>query len=306
MSSFQGFAARVLITGLAWCSLAQAEITITLTKDFIKKFKDRVTIDASYTIDQAHKVPNPPAKDGDIHIAGRAPEIGLAAVAEVMNAAGQPKALALVKSMVGTDTAVNMTGAWRLWCEHGGDVEHVQGKDLQPFDTTNPPHVFEIHPLLKLNDVNVASGWKPIIGFKAKDADEAFNAYERTRSRIEPDGDNIIIHTTMAGFNYVEFSIELLEAPKEVEDGLTVFASVHNLEGELLVHKRRMVFAKGTPPATKVAGMKKGGTLHVLGIPRIDLALVDFRANNEDNPKFKDILNWSLPYEIIITAVYPK
>jgi hypothetical protein len=297
-----------LCGSLLWPQLVDAEIIITLKKDFIKKFENRVTIDATYTIDQAHKRPNPGSKDGDIHVAGRADEIGLAAVAEVMNAAGQPKALALVKDAQSSGTPVKMTGAWRIWCEHGGDVEHIQGDPLAPFDTTNPPHVFEIHPLLKLDDVNVATGWKPIVGFTAKDADQSFVSYERTRSRIEVGNDTITIHTTMAGFNYVEFQIELLEAPVPVSDGLMVFATVQNLQGDVLVHRRRMVFGQGTPPATKVAGLKKGAVLHVLGIPRISLTLVDFRASHVDDPTFrgKDILNWSLPYEMIIAAVLPN
>jgi hypothetical protein len=297
-----------LCGSLLWPQLVYAEITITLKKDFIKKFENRVTIDATYTIDQAHKTPNPASKDGDIHIAGRADEIGLAAVAEVMNAAGQLKARALVKSAQGSGTPVKMTGAWRIWCEHGGDVEHIQGAPLAPFDTTNPPHVFEMHPLLKLDDVDVTTGWKPVIGFTTKDAEQSFVTYERTRSRIEVGDDTITIHTTMAGFNYVEFRIELLEAPVRVSDGLMVFATVLNLKGEELVHHRRMVFGQGTPPAIKVAGLKKGAVLHVLGIPRISLTLVDFRASHVDDPQFKgkDILNWSLPYEMIIAAVYPN
>jgi hypothetical protein len=305
---FRILLATALCSSLLWPQLVRAEITITLKRDFIKKFENRVTIDAKYTIDQAHKTPNPPSKDGDIHIAGRADEIGLATVAEVMNAAGQPKALALVKKETGSGTPVNMTGAWRIWCEHGGDVEHIQGDPLAPFDTTNPPHVFEIHPLLKMNNINVATGWKPIVGFTPKDADQAFITYERTRSRIEVGGDTITIHTTMAGYNYVEFEIELLEAPVEVSDGLMVFATILNLQGEELVHHRRMVFVQGTPPATKAAGLKKGSILHVLGIPRINLTLVDFRTSHVDDPEFKgkDILNWSLPYEMIIVAVYPK
>ena len=297
-----------LCGSLLWPQLVYAEITITLKKDFIKTFENRVSIDATYTIDQAHKRPNPASKDGDIHIAGRADEIGLAAVAEVMNAAGQPKALALVQDAQGSGTPVKMTGAWRIWCEHGGDVEHIQGDPLDPFLTTNPPHVFEIHPLLKLNNVNVATGWKPIVGFTAKDADQSFVTYERTRSRIEVGNDTITLHTTMAGFNYVEFRIELLEAPVRVSDGLMVFATVQNLQGEDLVHRRRMIFGQGTPPAIKVAGLQKGSVLHVLGIPRISLTLVDFRASHADDPQFKgkDILNWSLPYEMIIAAVYPR
>ena len=294
--------ALVLTPSMAW-----AEITITLTKTFIDQVKNRATIEAVYSIDQAHKKPNTPAKDADIHIAGRAPEIGLASVAEIMNAAGQPKALAIVKNAIGGEP-VHMTGAWRIWCEHGGDVEHIQGAPLEPFDTTNPAHVFEIHPLTLVGAVNVSTGWKPIVGFTPKDADQAFLTYERTKSSITVAADTITIHTTMAGYNYVEFKIALLEDPVPVADGVMVFATVLNLKGEELVHKRRMVFVEGTAPAKKVATAKKGAVLHVLGLPRISLTLVQFRASHANDPEFagKDILNWSLPYEMIIAAVYPQ
>ena len=52
----------------------QPGIVTTLKNSFINDFKDRVTIDAKYTVDKAHAHPNAPAKDGDMHIAGRAPE----------------------------------------------------------------------------------------------------------------------------------------------------------------------------------------------------------------------------------------
>jgi len=47
-----------------------------------------------------------------------------------------------------------------------------------------------------------------------------------------------------------------------------------DLEGGLFVRNRRMVFIKDTPPETAVINLTKRGRLHVLGLPRIDLALV--------------------------------
>src|ERR1700751_563153 len=62
--------------------------TLVLKKAFVTKYRNRATIDASFFVDHAHKQPNPPAKDGDMHVAGRAPkEVGLPMVAEVVNAA---------------------------------------------------------------------------------------------------------------------------------------------------------------------------------------------------------------------------
>jgi hypothetical protein len=281
----------------------QAEIEITLKNSFIEKFKNRATIDATFTIDKAHAHANPANKDGDLHAAGRAPEIGLAAVAEVMNAKFETAALDLIHQGEQSGTPLQVRGIWRLWCEHGGDVEFVQGNPLSPFDTTNPPHVFEVHPLLKVGDQRLEDSFKPIDGFTYKDAAQAFRSYENLSSHIKPGSSQTTITTTMAGFNYVEFAIQLNEEPTHtIEDGLTVLASVLDLQGELLVHNRRMVFAQGTEPFEKVRALHKGSTLHVVGIPRINLSLLSFRvAHKAQKP---ESLDWSLPYEMVVVAAF--
>lgn len=295
---FSLFAAYAILLPLA----AYADIEITLKNSFIEKFKNRVTIDANFTVDKAHARPNPANKDGDLHAAGRAPEIGLPAVAEVMNARFQQPALDLIHQSESSGQPLALRGVWRLWCEHGGDISFKQGDPLQPFNTTNPDHIFEVHPLLKVGDLDIPDSLEPIDGFTYKVADEAFRSYENLKSHITPGSTTTTITTTMAGFNYVEFAIQLNEDPTHaIDDGLTVRSAVLNLDGELLVRERRMVFAAGTQPFERVKGLHKGDTLHVVGIPRIDLSLVSFRASHRDRP---GILDWSLPYEMVIVAAF--
>jgi hypothetical protein len=286
---------------------AQGNIQITLNRDFIDTYKDRVTITADdFVIDIAHKKPNPGSKDGDMHVAGRAESIGLPIVAEIMNAKDQKKAMDRVHDLEGGGKAVQAVGAWRLWCEHAFSSKQVQGAPLkQPFTTTNPPHVFEIHPLTRLDGMDLRSSFKPIPGFKPKDAHDAFVTYENIRCEIRPGKDAHTIVTSMAGYNYVEFILELNESPFKLDDGYSVLCKVRDLEGELLVHNRRMLFVDGTEPADKVKGLQKGNRMQVLGLPRIDLALVDWRVLHANDPRWKeeDPLHWNLPYEIIVVAV---
>jgi hypothetical protein len=298
---------RVFSLLLAYATLlplaAYADIEITLKNSFIEKFKNRVTIDASFTVDKAHPKPNPANKDGDLHAAGRAPEIGLPAVAEVMNARFQQPALDLIHQAESSGEPLQVRGVWRLWCEHGGDITFKQGDPLQPFNTTNPDHVFEVHPLLKVGDQELADSLEPIDGFTYKDAEQAFRSYENLKSHITVGASTTTITTTMAGFNYVEFAIQLNEDPTHaVDDGLTVKAAILDLEGELLVRERRMVFAAGTQPFERVKGLHKGDTLHVVGIPRIDLSLLSFRASHAQQKP--GILDWSLPYEMVVVAAF--
>ena len=70
---FSGRLAAVLLLLLSLvCSSLFANIEITLKNDFIEQFKDRATISVSFVVDKAHRHPNPPKNDGDLHAAGRA------------------------------------------------------------------------------------------------------------------------------------------------------------------------------------------------------------------------------------------
>ena len=158
---------------------AHAEVEITLRNDFIEQYKNRATITATFTVDKAHPNPNPPKKDGDLHIAGRAPEIQLPAVAEIMNAADYPDVVDAVHHAEGSSNPIAITGAWRLSCEHASEPQ-VQGTPLAPFTTTNPDHVFEIHPAVRIGDQDVMGSLRTIQGFQTKDAEAAFLNYENT------------------------------------------------------------------------------------------------------------------------------
>ncbi len=63
-----------------------------------------------------------------------------------------------------------------------------------------------------------------------------------------------------------------------------------------------MVSVKDTPPYDAVKGKNAGDCLRVLGMPRIDLALVSWRAQNAKTRP--DVLSWNLPYEMIVVGVY--
>lgn len=274
-------------------------IAITLKNSFIEKYKNRVTIDATFTIDKASKV-HPPKDDGEIHIAGRAPEIELPTVAEIMQAKSETDSINEVHKLEGSGKTVAVTGAWRLWCEHAGGGAQEQGAALEPFATSNPDHVFEIHPVTKFGGTDLARTFVPTPGYEPKETENAFMAYEQVRSTISVEADTTTIETFGVGNNFVEFLLQRQGDPKEVSDGRFMMASVLEPSGDLVVRNRRMVFVKGTKPMTDSDGIKLGECLLVIGIPRIDLALVSWRTHHaKESP---EALKWNLPYEIIIVA----
>jgi len=284
------------------CSGVLADTVLTLRNDFIEEFKNRVTIEADYIVDKAHPHPNPPAKDGDMHVAGRSDQIGLPTVAEIENAAEASDAVDLVHSVEGTNTPLKLTGVWRIWPEHGGDHEQVQFEPVAKITTTNPPHVFEVHPITLINDISLLTRLHPIDGFDTKDADQAFQAYERTKATIRPHGDQVTITMQMAGFNYTEFLMRLNRRETVVADGEFVFGTILDKDGELLVHNRRIAFVKGSPPDLAQRSLQPGECIHLVGIPRVDLALVSWRVTHAlDRP---EVLTWGMPYELVAVGVY--
>jgi hypothetical protein len=290
-------------------SLAHAELNIVLKNEFIEKYKNRATITAQFTVVATSKV-HPASQDADIHIAGRSDDIGLPTVAEIMNAKGEPTALKAVKAAENNGQPVTVIGAWRIWAEHGGIDDQVQGAPVTVTDS-NPPHVFEIHPVTEFDNKSVLKSLQPIKGYTPKDAHDAFMAYEGISSIITAGTDTTTIRTVTAGYNYVKFIMELNEDPTHETDdgdGRSVFAKVYDTDCELLLHKRRMIFVKNTPPEQRVKTLKQGRQLVVLGLPRVDLSLVSFRTRCDKEPeckqKFPDVLQWSLPYEMIIAGVY--
>lgn len=283
--------------------ITTSEIRITLDNSFIHAYKDRATIGVMFTVDKASESAKPAFLDGDFHMSGRAPEIGLPVVAEIKNAAFEKETLDLIRRFKETGEPIRISGAWRIWPEHVGSAEEVQGEELSGFDITNPDHVFEIHPVTHVKDKSILDSFRPVEGYKPGKANAVFQSYEDTKCRIIAEGKTTTIVTRKGAFNDAEFIMEIAENSQDiVRDGRFVNAEVLDLKGKLLVQRVRMVFVKDTPPEKIVRSLGRGDRLHVFGLPRIDLSAVAWRVNHSrDNPK---ILNLNLPYEIIIVGVY--
>ena len=157
------------------------EVELEMEKPFLERYKNRVTIDATFTIDKARSGPNPPEFDGDIHAAGRAPEIALITVAEVANAAKYPRAVALMTRADSSKRPLAITGVWRLWPEHSGSTKSDQGEHVEPVDTYRPDHVFEIHPITRMNGMDLRDSFFPTKGFSPGLAPETFDIYREDR-----------------------------------------------------------------------------------------------------------------------------
>jgi len=280
------------------------DMKLQINKAFIERYKNKVTIQTTFTVDRAMLSPFPVFLDGDLHLAGRAPEIGLPVVGEIANAASQKEAVDIVHHAEGTGKPLKVSGVWRIWPEHAVIKMEKQGDSLLPYESSNPEHVFEIHPVTRVNNAELLGSFRPVEGFKPGGAQRTFGIYERAACRLKVEPETVSIFTATGLYNDVEFVMELADNHQRVvADGRFVMASARDTEGRLLVDRLRMVLMKGTAPERAVKVLKRGDRLHVFGIPRLDLAEISRRVRASGaNPA---LLTGSLPYEIIIIGIYP-
>lgn len=284
-------------------TLAQAEVGVVLKRAFIDKYANRATIEASYSVAHTHPKAKKASEDGDIHCSGTSNDIGLACVAEIVHASTQPAAIQKLVSAEG-GAPINVKGVWRLWPEHAnGGEDFVQDADVAPIENTNPPHIFEIHPLTDVDGIDVRTSLTRVSGYAYKNAADSFDKFENWACTIHVHGDKVTLVTKQLGYNYTRFTAHLLEDPTHtLEDGNTsVFCSVPGTEEDVpIAGKVRCIFINGSPPQLKLAQLHAGDELRVVGVPRINLALLRYRVDHADGDP--SLLTRSIPYKMIIVA----
>lgn len=310
--------AYLLFSVIACVHCFAASSNLVLKRAWVNKYANRSTIVGQMYIDHAlHSAKTPssskPANDGDIHAAGRSPQVGLPMVAEVMNAAdNKATAVALVDAQEGTNKLVDVTGVWRLWFEHppSGQTQTQNFAKLTVPGNTNPDHCFEIHPIVNFNHQALNATFHSIKGYAPKDAKDAFSHYEKLKLALRANQDSITLSSNMIGYNYVRFKMRLRSSVQPLKanddtssDGLQATMDVYEVnadEGDpYLATGVRAIFVNDTPPANAVKNLEAGDELVVLGIPRLDLnkvlAYVNAGGNIANNRK--------LPYEMVVVAV---
>jgi len=289
-------------------------IALTLRNDFIREYKNRATIDADLRVviaaEHPHTVGSTSSDDGDLHVAVESDDVGLPMVAELMNARNFSDAVEALQDAEGGN-ALKATGVWRIWPEHAGEVEFIQDSAIPPYPHTNPPHVYEIHPIISVNSFDTRSSFADIEGYEGyKDSRVAYNAISKLDFWIEPGPSTTSMTMKSVGYNYIDMKVQLLEpvthelgeagAHGEVthRDGYSFYGSWLTLSGNVLKRQVRFILVAGTPPEASIKKLSPGSVVHVVAMPRVDLALVVYRAGAGGQ-----VLKWKMPYELVILAV---
>jgi hypothetical protein len=296
-------AREATVAYMAVDSAASGGIKIDIYRSFIESYKDRVSIQATFTVDQSLKEPFPAFFDGDFHFAGRAPQIGFPTVCEIANAGSEPRAIDLVHRAETWHTPLKLSGVWRVWPEHAAVPEAKQGEPQPPVGTATPSHVFEIHPVIRLGRLSLLDSFRPVQGFRAGDAHAEFGLYDSVPCEIALHPSTVSIITRKGLYNDVEFLLEATTEPQQaVPDGRFLTANVRDLQGELVSKRRRMVLVLGSAPELAARRLRPGQRLHVWGIPRLSFAEIARRVAAAATRPAE--LAQPLPYEIIVIGLF--
>ena len=278
-------------------------VRIEIGRSFVEQYKNRVSIAATFTVDEVNGFVNPAPIDGDFHMAGRAPEIGLPMVAEIANASSADDAVALARRAHHEKRALRITGAWRLWPEHARKPAEEQGEPLPPLKSADPSHAFEVHPITRLGDIDLLETLRPVSGYKPGHAERTFGIYEKAGYSLTVTPKRISLTTPTGLYNDVHFIMKVTDDEQVVvPDGRFVMASALALDGKVLVDRLRMVFVKGSPPERIVRTLRAGARLHVYAMPRVSFAEISRRARESAHDP--SLLKGKLPYELIVLGVY--
>jgi hypothetical protein len=284
--------------------LAPDRVSVEIDRSFLERHMNRLTIASTFSVDAVAGSPNPASFDGDLHFAGRAPEVGLRLVGEIKNAAEADSAVALLRRAAVSGAPLPITGAWRLWPEHSLGWNEQQGRPIQRLDSPYPDHVFEIHPVTRVGEVDLLRTVYLTEGYRPGSAKRTLDIYQDAECTLTVTPATITLETPTWLYNDVHFVMELTGARQQVvADGRFVTARALDPDGEVLVERLRLGFIAGTGPERAVRSLAPGARLHIWGLPRLNFAEMWRRAESSRNDP--SLLEGPLPYEIIVVGVYP-
>ncbi len=296
-----GFVSTVLLAAIAVGGLTPST-WIVLDEDFVEDNKDRAIYTTDFSVFFAKTSPNTISNDGDLHVAGVSKGTGFTFVAEIMNARLK---IAEINNILRDGRAlrpetVTMEGVLRIWTEHSGGGVFEQGAFERMYNT-NPDHPIEIHPVTKLNSLDLIDTLVPIRDgtreFDYKDATQAFNKYDGAEISVSYSDkrDQITIEMRQIGFNYVRFEVDPdMSTLQDVPGGKFVLADcIDPANGDVVAQDVLLVFIDGSAP---MAALNGTGTFEVVGMPRLSLRKVW-------DDKHDRVLD-RVPYEMVIVAVF--
>jgi hypothetical protein len=272
--------------------------TVTLRKTFVDSLKDKVTFSGTFDV---FRFTGKASEDGDAHGVVSSGIIGLPCVAELMDKRNHRAAAAAIRSALEKNDSIRLKGAWRMWWEHAGKGDQVQG-GIYNLETANEAHIFEIHPLLEVDTHKIYRSFIPK-GFHQPA--KAFAAYRKRECILVANEKGISITSKMTGYNYVHVLVARPQPGniEQLEDGLRVKTLVTDSAGAMIGKEETVVIMAGTPAADKFSKLKKGEVMEVVVMPRLSFNAV---LQHIEKVPLNTPVTVPIPYELVIVGLLER
>lgn len=276
--------AYVLLAGSCWVSWNAAAAELQLRESLLRQQASRVTAEVRAEVSQLGKQAHPLDEDCDQHVPLRSEQIKVPLLAEIKNACSRPPGeprnfwAGELARRVGQQPVATM-GIFRVWLEHppGNGAVQSEAKRVPAYKNSNPDHMVELHPLLKIGDVD----FHEHIG-RIESEDEAFEGYgfeklrllasrtlEIGRTRINGTQYVRLISPKM-GFNHWTLTATIRSRPELLADGARLRLDVIDETGRRPpLRGHTAVTAVGTAVHERMLDSQPGDTIQLLALGRI-------------------------------------
>ncbi len=298
-----------VLCGGAWPALG-AELQLRET--LLQAQRDRVTATVAAVVDHIGASAHPIGEDCDQHVPLRSRDINVPFIGEVKNACSEipPGASqAYWSDRIYEEThgrAATVTGAFRIWLEHppAGAAVQSEAARVPWYDTSNPDHQVELHPLTQVGALDFLGHVKRI-----RQGSQMFTGYgppqlttvlkkKLTVQRRQVGGVAFVrLVGTKTGNNHWDLRGRVVGAPESLADGTRVRLDI--LQGNQVVPGASGISAvaiAGTAANTTVQSLASGDVVTFQALIRMHLpSILDHLSDTATEI--------NLPVEFVLLAV---
>ncbi len=256
---------------------------------------------------------HPISQDCDLHVPIRSEDIKVPMLGEIKNACSMPEG---AKSTYWTEElrplenkAVKAEGVFRVWLEHPPEDEgerQCECDELPEYDSSNPDHMVELHPLTRLDNQSFLDHVKAIKKganqYEGSQGKRLASTLERKKITIQKETEDrkayIVIRGPKTGYNHWTLDTTVKMKPQKVKDGHRFKVDV--LSGSRVVKVNLTAFTiEGTEADNSISQLKAGDTVTLFGLMRLDLrTILQLAKGTETEIK--------MPYEMAVLSVQSK
>lgn len=247
---------------------------LRLRKDVLVQQSDRALISVTGRFE--HVEPIPEKGDCELRTAVHANELKVPLVAEFINACSTRLEPMEIKSL-SQDGDVHINGVFRIWFEHAGGKDDVLSEEQDPilYETANPKHAVEIHPVIRVGTRNFVESVRAMewVDFTTYSTAALHRVLKKKATIEEYEADDgtpyVLIESSGSLPTYFHLKAVLRSKPVKTEDGHSAIVDVLD-KHRVIAAGFRVFTVEGTKANDALKGLRVKSDFSFWGITRLD------------------------------------